>query len=844
MAMRDEDFGAALTPVEADDGHWSPPMAAPARGSRDWQSLYEQAHARAEELRRAETAARSRAGSLKWQLDKSRDKLKAAVEEVKGVRRAAKDALFFQAEVARLEKLLSQAGVDSSRRGTIMSLRMEVFRLREALQASQARKDATAPSSGMKVKPLKAAPAPAAGKGTTGPLSRENARLRKALERSQEQKDELVALRRKVAALRRSKRAAQASPLRASARLRKALERTRKQKDTIKALRGEVGSLNRETRRLNRENGRLGRELEPLQGLKKTVRRLSGEAKLLRGELAGYHDRMDLIALLTRRVDYLTIALRKSAIEKEGLEAELADRPLLPAVFRRLRDRDKAIASLRKANERLGEKIRVLRARNARLEARIAKLRTTRAVLSKALYGSKSEKQDTPGTGRKRGQQRGAPGHGRTQRPTLEEKEERQNPPEDALVCSCCGKPYVANGERSSTVIEIEVKAHTRRIVRPRYRRGCDCASSPLEVTAPPPARLFPRTPYGISVWARILFERFACFRPLRRVAAWLTDQGLASAPGTVAGSVPRFLPLFEPLAKAILAYQNEMAVRHGDETGWRIQSLSETGRSRRAWLWISVSAEAVYFLIDPSRSAEVAMKLFGSVKGIVFLVCDRYAAYGKMARELDGKVILCWCWVHQRRDFIECAAGQAKLTQWCREWIERIASIYRLNEARLKHYDPGLERQTPEFDAAQGELKKAVDGLFAHAERELAALPAKAREGKALRSLLKHREGLSVFVGKPQVPMDNNAAERGLRGAVIGRRLSFGSDSEKGADFTAIMYSVVGTLSMHGIDVLRWLEAWLAACAENGRKPPDDLSPWLPWSMSKERKREFMAPG
>ena len=465
-------------------------------------------------------------------------------------------------------------------------------------------------------------------------------------------------------------------------------------------------------------------------------------------------------------------------------------------------------------------------------------------MLSRALYGSKSEKQDTPGTGRKRGQQRGAPGHGRTQRPVLEEKEEPQKPPEDALVRSCCGKPYVANGERSSSVIEIEVKAHIRRIVRPRYRRGCDCTSSPLEVTAPPVPRLFPRTPYGTTVWARILFERFACFRPLRRVAAWLTDQGLAIAPGTVAGSVPRFLPLFEPLAKAILAHQNEMAVRHGDETGWRIQSLSETGRSRRAWLWISVSAEAVYFLIDPSRSAEVAMELFGSVKGIVFLVCDRYAAYGKMARELDGKVILCWCRVHQRRDFIECAAGQAKLTQWCEGWIERIASVYRLNEARLEHYDPGLERQTPEFDAAQGELKKAVDGLFAHAERELAALPAKAREGKALRSLLKHREGLSVFAGKPQVPMDNNAAERGLRGAVIGRRLSFGSDSEKGADFTAIMYSVVGTLSMHGIDVLRWLEAWLEACAKNGRKPPDDLSPWLPWSMSEERKHEFMAPG
>ena len=80
-------------------------------------------------------------------------------------------------------------------------------------------------------------------------------------------------------------------------------------------------------------------------------------------------------------------------------------------------------------------------------------------------------------------------------------------------VCSCCAKPYVANGERSSTVIEIEVKAHTRRTVRPRWRRSCDCASSPLEVSAPPVPRLFPRTPYAISFWARFVFEHCACQR-------------------------------------------------------------------------------------------------------------------------------------------------------------------------------------------------------------------------------------------------------------------------------------------------------------------------------------------
>ena len=603
MSMRDEDFGAALTAVEAEDGLWSPPMAAPAR---------------AEELRRAEMDARSRAGSLKSQLDKNRNKLKAAVEETKEVRRAAKNALFYQAEVARLEKLLSQAGVESSKRSTIMSLRMEVFRLREALQASQARKDTTAPSSGEKDKPPKAAPTPKTGKDTVGPLSRENARLRKALERSQEQKDELVALRRKVAALRRSKRAAQASPPRASARLRRALERTRKQKDTIKALRGEVGSLNRETRRLNRENGRLRRELEPLQGLKKAVRRLSGEAKLLRGELAGYHDQMDLIALLTRR-RRLSGNCPEEVRHREGGGGGRACRSSpaargLQEIARPGQDHRVAAQGERTAGQKdqgccgLGTRewkpglpsfVRPGPCCRRRSTAARARSRTRRARSA-----SEASNAALPGTAAPSGRR-----SRRRRNGTIRRRTRASVPVAGSPMSPMASFPRPSSRSRS--------RPTSAESSRPRHRRGCDCASSPLEVAAPPVPRLFPRTPYGTTVWARILFERFACFRPLRRVAAWMADQGLAIAPGTVAGSVPRFLPLFEPLAKAILAHQNEMAVRHGDETGWRIQSLSETGRSRRAWLWISVSADAVYFLIDPSRSAEVAMKLFGSVKGI-----------------------------------------------------------------------------------------------------------------------------------------------------------------------------------------------------------------------------------
>ena len=642
----------------------------------------------------AERAARSLAGSLKWNLDKSRDKLKAAVEEVKAVRRTAKDALFYHSEVGRLEKLLSQAGVDSRKRSTNTSLRMEVFRLRQDLRASEAAKDTAA------VRPPKAAPTP------------------------------------------------------------------KPDQDTIRTLRREVDSL-------TRENARLGK------------------------------------------------------------------------VLKRARERNDELASLRRANARQGKKIVALRARNAGLQARIARLQSTRSTLSQALFGSKSEKLEKEGTGRKRGQQRAAPGHGRTPRPGLGEKKERRNPPKAVRTCSCCGKPYVANGERSTSLVEIEVKAHIRRILRTRWRRGCDCASSPLEVIAPPPARLFDNTPYGVGVWTHFLFEHCACLRPLSRVAAWMGDQGLAISPGTLADSIKRFVPLFGPLAEAILAHQNTAALRHADETGWRVQELRRNGRSSRAWLWVSVSEDAVYYLIDRSRSAEVAKSLFGDTACTVYVVCDRYSAYRKLARELGGKVILCWCWAHQRRDFVQSVAGHVRLSTWSEGWIERIADIYRLNEERLEHYDlaRALERQTPAFDAAQAALKTALERLFAHAEAELAGLSDGSRKAKPLRRLLKHREGLCVFVNNPFVPMDNNVAERALRCAVIRRRLSFGSNSEDGAKFTAIMHSVVGTLSMHGIDVLRWLQAWLTACVNNGGKPPHDLSPWLPWTMSEARKRKFTAP-
>ena len=575
------------------------------------------------------------------------------------------------------------------------------------------------------------------------------------------------------------------------------------------------------------------------------ARRVAKNAFSLEAEVRRLNDLLAHAGVASHRSSVIGLRREIVRLRKDVPRAEVQAREIhkLHEANRRLRVDQAAMSRLSRENAQLRRTVERLQRRTASRETEIARLRATRAVHSKALYGRRSEKLARPGTGRPRGQVRGTPGHGRTARPGLEERVEERNPPEEARTCDGCGKPYAAVGAEESALVEIEVKAHRRVIRRGRWRRTRDCAASPAEVSAPPAPRLFPNTSYGTSVWSRVLYERHACLRPAHRVAAWLGDQGLPVAAGTLADAVPRFAPLFEPLGEAILAHQTAAALRHADETTWRVQALRAEGRSARAWLWISVGGDAAYFHVDPSRGAEAARTLLGELRPGTVIVCDRYGAYKKLARLLGGGVILQFCWAHVRRDFIQCAAGQADLAGWCETWLERIAAIHRLNKARLAHHVPGAASQGAAFDAAQHALGTALDDVFARAGRELAGLPDDAREAKALRSLVNHREGLSVFVDHPRTPMDNNLAERLLRGPVIGRRLSFGSDSRIGAHLTALMYSVIGTLNLNGVDVPRWLDAWLAACAHNGGRPPDDLAPWLPWSMDDARRRELAAP-
>jgi len=211
---------------------------------------------------------------------------------------------------------------------------------------------------------------------------------------------------------------------------------------------------------------------------KAALRRLLDETVGLYAGTRRLRDQQDRVVSLSDEVGRLRYGLQRSEAMKDRLKVRLlrraesarakspaaADEALRKALGRSRR-RKAALGRLRKENARLRRTVQAWRRRVETQETELAKLRATRAVLSKALHGRKSEQRERPGTGRPRGQRRGAPGHGRTPRCGLEERVEERRPPAAARTCSGCGKPYAAVGVEESALVEIEVRAHRRVIL-------------------------------------------------------------------------------------------------------------------------------------------------------------------------------------------------------------------------------------------------------------------------------------------------------------------------------------------------------------------------------------------
>jgi transposase len=208
------------------------------------------------------------------------------------------------------------------------------------------------------------------------------------------------------------------------------------------------------------------------------------------------------------------------------------------------------------------------------------------------------------------------------------------------------------------------------------------------------------------------------------------------------------------------------------------------------------------------------------------------------MRQVKEGRIVLAFCWAHVRRDFLGILVSwQEPLETWAVAWIERIAELFDLNEARLE-----VRHHAEQFAEADQRLRQAITAFAAERDAQLQQPDLHPAARKALTSLQNHWPGLTVFVDHPEVPMDNNASERAHRGPVVGRKNFYGSGSVWSGRLASILFSILQTLALWNICPRRWLTAYLTACAKAGGQVPDGET-FLPWRLTPQQYQAWADP-
>ncbi len=288
----------------------------------------------------------------------------------------------------------------------------------------------------------------------------------------------------------------------------------------------------------------------------------------------------------------------------------------------------------------------------------------------------------------------------------------------------------------------------------------------------------------GVRLMSLIGYLGEVCRVPKRTIQAMLQSiYGLHLSVGEIA-------ELLHALARKGRAFYEGLweAVRgspcvNADETGWREDGVN-------GYVWSFSNSDTRLYLRDQSRGHQVSEAALGEYKGI--LVSDFYGGYNYHLGEHQR------CWVHFIRDLRELLdkhPSDAKV----RAWIAKVMALYQ--KARDFKSEKRRERVRARF--------RFQDRLVALGERYLGLdVPQRVLAQRCV----KYASELFTFVEHPNVPSENNAAERAIRPLVTARKVSGGTRSAKGSDTKMVLASIYGTWRIRNLDPLRECNQMLTA--------------------------------
>lgn len=408
--------------------------------------------------------------------------------------------------------------------------------------------------------------------------------------------------------------------------------------------------------------------------------------------------------------------------------------------------------ALRAENAMLKQLVDELQEQVENLTGRIAELEKKQKTPS-FVKGNRAKKE-----GATKGRKKRAAEHNQARRREEPMRVERH------AVEECVGCGYHLRGESQAyrrQVIELPEPQPVEVIEHQILKRWCPRCQAWQQPTIDWRRQVVGQGRIGVRLGALIAYLHQSMRAPLRVIQSYLaTIHQARLSVGEISGLLQRMRRRVEPAIEELKHTVRRQPVVHGDETGWR-----EDGQNGYVWCLATDGVAAIrYYAYDRSRGSAVVARLLGESFG-GHLVSDFYGGYNVYGGPHQR------CWVHLLRDLAklreEHPADGPRLA-----WLQAVELQYRLAQEATASSDPA-ERQ------------RQYDSLWQRTHLlGLQYAPVKADPCQAMaKRLLRHIDELFQFVLHPQVPADNNLAERALRPLVVQRKVSGGTRSRAGSD-------------------------------------------------------------
>jgi transposase len=392
-------------------------------------------------------------------------------------------------------------------------------------------------------------------------------------------------------------------------------------------------------------------------------------------------------------------------------------------------------------------------------------------------------------------------------------------------ICPNCGGAMRRLGEDVTEVLEyVPARFKVVRHVRPKL----SCRACETVVQAPMPSLPIERGRPGPGLLAHVLVGKYADHLPLYRQSEIYAREGVDLDRSTLADWIGRAAWLLDPLVAALGREAMDGATLHADDTPVPVLDPGR-GRTKTGRLWAYVRDErphggaappAAFYRYSPDRKGERPREHLKGFAG--FLHADGYAGFdGLYAPAPDGTVRIheVGCWAHARRKFHD--VFQATASPIAKQALERIAALYAI-EAEIRGRAPEARRE-----ARQARAGPQLADLKTWFETTAARLSAKSELAQAIRYAFARWTALTRYRDDGRLEIDNNAAERALRGVALGRKNYLFAGSDKGGERAAAIYSLTETATLNGLDPEAYLRDVLARIADHPINRIEELLPW-----------------